>query len=238
MVAISIFAISDLHLSTNTDKSMEVFGDKWSGYMQKISENWKRLVSEDDTVIIGGDVSWEMKLADSISDFEFINRLPGKKIISKGNHDYWWETASKLKAFIVGNNFSNIEFIYNNAYSVQGVAICGTRWWNDPSSEGFGADDLKIYNHEILRLETSLKAASELGCEKIIAVLHYPPFNTAGNVNEDIKKLFEEHRVNECVYGHLHGLGLKNAVEGQFHTTNYRLTSADFLDFCPIRIKI
>ena len=123
---------------------MEVFGSKWSGYMQRIAENWKKLVSEDDTVIIGGDVSWEMKLSDCVSDFEFINSLPGKKIISKGNHDYWWETASKLKSFISENNFSDIDFIYNNAYSAEGVAICGTRWWNDPSTDGFGDEDLKI----------------------------------------------------------------------------------------------
>lgn len=233
----AIFAISDLHLSTNTDKSMEIFGTKWAGYMQRISDNWSRLVGEDDTVIIGGDVSWEMKLADCVSDFEFINHLPGRKIITKGNHDYWWETASKHKAFLESNGFSNIDFIYNNAYMAEDIAICGSRWWDDPTTDGFDDEDLKIYNHELLRLENSLKEAEKLSCNVILAVLHFPPFTSDGSVNGDIAELFARYGVTACIYGHLHSAGLKNAVEGCFGGVNYRLTSADFLDFTPVEIK-
>ena len=121
-----LYVLSDLHLSTNTDKSMEVFGPKWSGYTEKILKNWNSIVKEDDTVIIGGDVSWEMKLENCVSDFEFISRLNGRKIISKGNHDFWWETVTKLNNFVCENGFSGIDFIYNNAYNVEGVAVCGT----------------------------------------------------------------------------------------------------------------
>ena len=238
MVPISIFAISDLHLSTNTDKSMEVFGDKWTDYMNRISDNWNRLIGKDDTIIIGGDISWEMKLEDCVSDFKYINSLPGRKIISKGNHDYWWETSAKHKSFLESNGFSNIDFIYNNAFKVQDIAVCGTRWWNDPSADGFSDEDLKIYNHELIRLENSLKEACKLECDKKLVVLHYPPFTVDGFVNKDIAELFKCYSVDECVYGHLHGLGLKNAVEGVFFGINYRLTSADFLNFTPIEIKI
>lgn len=233
----AIFAISDLHLSTNTDKSMEVFGDKWADYMQRIRDNWCCTVGKDDTVVIGGDVSWEMKLSDCVSDFEFINDLPGRKIISKGNHDYWWETASKHSSFLANNGFENIDFIYNNAYCSEGVAICGTRWWDDPTTDGFDDEDLKIYNHELVRLENSLKQALKSGCNTTLVVLHYPPFTTEGNVNKDIAALFEKYNVSRCIYGHLHGAGLKNAVEGCFDGVNYSLTSADFLGFTPLKIN-
>ncbi len=233
----SVFAISDLHLSTNTDKSMEAFGDRWTDYTRRISENWRRMVGEGDTVILGGDISWEMRLEGCVSDFEYINSLPGRKIISKGNHDYWWETAAKHKAFLESNGFENIEFLYNNAYSADGIAICGTRWWNDPTSDGFGTEDLKIYRHEILRLEASLERARSLNCEKTVAVLHYPPFDALGRVNVDVGGLFERYGVDVCLYGHLQGVGIKTAVEGKFGATNYHLTSADYLDFCPIRIN-
>lgn len=233
----AIYAISDLHLSTNTDKSMEVFGAKWADYMQRISDNWSCLVTDDDTVVIGGDISWEMKLADCTGDFGFINRLPGRKIISKGNHDYWWETASKHKAFLEANGFSRIDFLYNNAFEAGGVAVCGSRWWDDPTSDSFNDEDLKIHNHELIRLENSLKEASALGCDKILAVLHFPPFTAYGEVNADIAELFKRFGVTDCVYGHLHGAGLKNAIEGCFDGINYRLTSADFLNFTPIAIK-
>lgn len=234
----SIYAISDLHLSTNTDKSMEVFGEKWNDYMGRIARNWRETVGENDTVIIGGDISWEMKLDDCVSDFEFIQKLPGRKILSKGNHDYWWETASKHQHFKEKNGFDSIDFIYNNAYIAEGVAICGTRLWDDPSTDGFSEDDNKIYTHELLRLENSLSAASKLGCDRKIAVLHYPPFTTDGKVNKDISSMFSHYGVTCCVYGHLHGAGLKNAISGEFNGVNYCLTSADYLDFAPISIKI
>lgn len=231
-----IFAISDLHLSTTTDKSMEVFGDRWSGYMDKIRVNWLSRVSESDTVIIGGDVSWEMRLADCGGDFEFINTLPGRKLILKGNHDYWWDTVTKMKSFVAENGFEGIEFINNNAFAAEGVAICGTRWWTDPSSDEFGGDDRKIYDHELIRLEASLKEASKLGCDNILVALHFPPFDEEGRVNGDIARLFAEYAVTKCIYGHLHGAGHSKGVEGAFDGVEYYLTSADFLQFEPMKI--
>ncbi len=213
---------------------MEVFGEKWADYMDRIRDNWKIVISKDDTVIIGGDVSWEMKLEESVSDFEFIDKLPGRKIISKGNHDYWWETASKHKTFLEKNGFSTIDFLYNNSFEVCDISVCGTRWWEDKTSDKFGPDDLKIYSHELIRLENSLKDAKN---DKKIVVLHYPPFTADGELNSDIAQMFERYEVSECIYGHLHGPGLKNVVEGTFFGVNYRLTSADYLNFTPIEIK-
>lgn len=216
---------------------MEVFGKSWERYTERIFKNWNERITESDTVLIGGDVSWEMRLEDCVGDFAFIHSLPGRKIISKGNHDYWWETAAKMRRFTAENGFDDIEFLHNNAVVADECAVCGTRWWNDPSSAEFKQDDIKIYSREIIRLENSLAEAKKSGREKIIAVLHYPPFDSDGNVNCDIKRLFGEYNVAECVYGHLHGKGLSNAVEGKFGATNYHLASADYLDFCPIRIN-
>jgi len=235
---VAVFAISDLHLSTNTNKSMEVFGSSWSGYMENIFNNWSRVVSAEDTVVIGGDVSWEMKLKECRSDFSFIDSLPGRKIIFKGNHDYWWDTVSKMNDFVCENGFSQIEFCNNNAFSADNVAICGSRWWIDPTSDEFGKDDAKIYDHELIRLESSLSSAAGIGCDNILAVLHYPPFAEGGTVNKDISSLFSKFGVTVCVYGHLHGAGLKNAVEGKIDGVDYRLTSADFINFTPIRISL
>lgn len=231
-----IYAISDLHLSTNTDKSMEVFGERWAGYMDKIRSNWLSQVSESDTVIIGGDVSWEMRLADCKGDFGYINSLPGRKIILKGNHDYWWETAAKMNSFVRENEFENIEFINNNAFEAEGVAICGTRWWLDPTSDEFSGDDRKIYDHELIRLEASLKEAAKLNCDNILAALHFPPFDEKGNVNGDIAEIFAGHSVTKCIYGHLHGVGHSKGVEGVFGGVKYHLTSSDFLQFTPKKI--
>lgn len=235
--SIAVYAISDLHLSTNTDKSMEVFGSGWMDYMNRIKTNWLNTVSDNDTVVIGGDVSWEMKLADCESDFRFISNLPGRKIIFKGNHDYWWETVSKMNAFVKENNFNAIEFCNNNAFTADGVVICGTRWWLDPTSDEFGKDDDKVYAHELLRLENSLKSVAEQKSENILAVLHYPPFTESGEVNTDIMGLFSAYKVKKCVYGHLHGAGLKNGVEGVIGGVEYKIISADFLDFTPLKIS-
>ena len=231
-----IFAISDLHLSTDADKSMEVFGDRWSGYMDRIRANWLDKVSEGDTVVIAGDVSWGMRLAECKGDFQFISSLPGRKIILKGNHDYWWETITKMNSFVAENEFENIEFVNNNAFEAEGVAICGTRWWMDPTSDEFSGDDRKIYDHEIIRLEASLKEAVNLGCDNIIVALHFPPFDESGRVNGDIAELFARYSVAKCIYGHLHGAGHAKGYEGIFDGVEYHLTSADFLQFEPKKI--
>lgn len=233
---IGIYSISDLHLSTNTDKSMEVFGPSWFGYMDKIRERWLQTVKEEDTVIIGGDISWEMKLEDCVSDFEYLNSLPGRKILFKGNHDYWWETLSKMNAFAESNGFSTIEFCNNNAFLVEDTAICGSRWWIDPTCDDFKKEDEKISAHEFSRIESSLMSAYALNAGNTVAVLHYPPFTESGYVNEGISALFKKYNVKKCIYGHLHGLGLSKAKEGVEDGVEYILTSADFLEFTPKEI--
>ncbi len=235
--SIAVYAISDLHLSTNTDKSMEVFGSGWTDYMNRIRSNWLNTVTDADTVVIGGDISWEMKLEDCESDFRFISSLPGRKIIFKGNHDYWWETLSKMTALVKKHNFNTIEFCNNNAFLADDVVICGTRWWLDPTSDEFGKDDDKIYAHELTRLENSLKAAELKKSENILAVVHYPPFTESGKVNKEISALFSRYKVKKCVYGHLHGAGLKKGVQGVIDGVEYKITSADYLDFTPVKIS-
>ncbi len=238
----AIFTMSDLHLSLDTDKSMEVFGPSWSNYINRILENWNRLVSEDDTVLIGGDISWAMHLKDCKKDFEFINSLPGRKILFKGNHDYWWESMTKLNAFLEENGFKTMSFLNNNSVICENCLVSGSRGWLLPDDSPFGPDDEKIYKRELLRLELSLKHGEEL-CrisefipDKRICVLHYPPFSKEHNFDESLLTLMQEYKVTHCFYGHLHSLSAKNAVEGNYGGIEYRLVSADHVDFTPIKV--
>lgn len=204
----SIYAISDLHLSYNTDKPMDIFG--WKDYESKIKENWNSKVKENDLVILGGDFSWSMDLEDTYKDFEFIHNLPGKKILIKGNHDYWWGTLTKMKKYINEIGFNDINFLYNNSYEFEGKIICGTRGWNFTDLQ---EDDEKIYNREIQRLKLSLEdAVKKYGTDKeIIVCLHYPPLKT--NEISDFVRVMEEYNVTKCIYGHLHGPAHKFIVE-------------------------
>jgi len=170
----SIYAISDLHLSFSTNKPMNIFGDNWNNYEKRIEENWKKLVREEDTILLPGDFSWAMTFEEAKQDFEYLNKLPGRKIMLKGNHDYWWGTLNKINKFLKDNNLENINMLYNNSYLVENRIICGTRGWtivdNDEENE-------KIYKRELLRLEMSLKdGINKYGKEKeIIVCMHYPP---------------------------------------------------------------
>lgn len=227
----SIYAISDLHLSYNTDKPMDIFG--WKNYENKIKENWNSKVKESDLVILGGDFSWSMDLKDIYKDFEFIHKLPGKKILIKGNHDYWWGTLTKMKKYINEIGFNDINFLYNNSYEFEGKIICGTRGWNFTDLQ---EDDEKIYNREIQRLKLSLEdAVKKYGTDKeIIVCLHYPPLKT--NEISDFVRVMEEYNVTKCIYGHLHGPAHKFIVEKNIDNIQYIMTSCDYTNFDLVKL--
>lgn len=227
----SIYAISDLHLSYNTDKPMDIFG--WKNYENKIKENWNSKVKESDLVILGGDFSWSMDLKDTYKDFEFIHKLPGKKILIKGNHDYWWGTLTKMKKYINEIGFNDINFLYNNSYEFEGKIICGTRGWNFTDLQ---EDDEKIYNREIQRLKLSLEdAVKKYGTDKeIIVCLHYSPLKT--NEISDFVRVMEEYNVTKCIYGHLHGPAHKFIVEKNIDNIQYIMTSCDYTNFDLVKL--
>ncbi len=224
----SIFAIADLHLSLSAEKKMDVFSG-WEGYVDILSENWNKLVNPDDTVVLPGDISWSMKLENCTQDFSFLEKLPGKKILIKGNHDYWWTTASKMNSFLSEHDFNSISILQNNCFFVDDVAICGTRSWLFERGDPF---DQKLALREAGRLTTSLKSAGD--AEKIV-FLHYPPIfrNEYSRIMIDIMK---EYGVKRCYYGHLHSHTIKHAFNGMDDGIMYRLISADSLSFVPLKI--
>ncbi len=225
----ALYAIADLHLSLGADKPMDVFWG-WKDYVPRLKANWNRLVKPEDTVVLPGDISWAMKLENAIEDFSFIDRLPGRKIILKGNHDYWWTTVSKMNAFCAAQGFGTIHFLNNNSYLEEDVAICGTRSWLFDVGQ---PHDLKVMNRELGRLRSSLESAQD--AEKLV-FLHYPPLYPTGNAQE-IVALLHEFGVRECWYGHLHGGSIRGAIQGEVDGIRYRLISADALGFCPLRIR-
>ena len=239
----SLFCLSDLHLSFGIDKPMDVFGPSWHGYMDKIFENWSKTVKQNDLVIIGGDMSWATYLEEAKADMGFLNSLPGKKLIIKGNHDYWWESITKLKKFSAENSFDTIEFLHNTCFCHEDVLISGTRFWLLPESDGFGNDDQKIYDREISRLSLSLDAAvafekanPQKSFKKLVC-LHYPPVSPRGEADKNILSLLKKHNVKMCLYGHLHAGGIKNAFCGVKEGIEFKLTSADYLGFMPLKLK-
>jgi len=231
----SIYAISDLHLALSIDKPMDVFGARWSNYMERLKVSWQEIISEDDYVIIPGDISWATYIEHATSDFQFIENLPGKKIISKGNHDYWWTTLSKLEKFRSGNNFSTISFMHNNSFKLNNSVLCGTRGWKCPGDEDFSGEDRKIYNRELQRLELSLKSVDK-DCTDIIVAMHYPPFSSKKEPSGFID-IMQKFNVATCIYGHLHGEGFKGDVTGNLAGINFELVSADYLSFKPVRLR-
>ncbi len=223
----ALYAISDLHLSLSADKPMDVFRG-WDNYVDRLKANWNRLITADDTVVIPGDISWCMHLNDAVLDFEFINSLPGKKIILKGNHDLWWSTSKKLENFLKENNFDSISFVFNNAICAEDKAICGTRgWFYDLSGED------KVVLREAGRLETSILAAQKTGLTPVV-FMHYPPVYN-GWVCEEIFSVIKKYNI-DCVYhGHIHGSGFNNAT-AEYDGVKLKLLSADCVDFCPVPI--
>ncbi len=225
----ALYAIGDLHLSLTVNKPMDIFGSGWSDHVRRLEEAFSCLDPEDVTVLCG-DTSWGIDLNESLEDFRFIDRLPGRKIILKGNHDYWWNTAAKMKRFFTDCGIKTIDILHNNCYFYGDYALCGTRgWFYEEEQTGHNE---KILNREVLRLEASLKAAGE---RPVLAFLHYPPLYTGYRCPEIIRKL-EEHHVRHCYYGHLHGPTHRRAVEGVVGQVGYSLVSADYLGFVPKKI--
>lgn len=233
----SIFVIGDLHLSFNNPKPMDIFGDNWSGHEEKIRSNWIENVSEDDLVILPGDFSWETYLEDTKLDFDYLNNLPGKKLLLKGNHDYWWTTLTSMRNFLKENNYTNIDFLYNNSYEFEDKIICGTRGWSIIDEDA----DKKLINRELIRLELSLQEGiNKYGTDKeIIVFMHYPPITKAKIISEqeaEFVELMKKYNVKRCFYGHLHGASITEAVEGEVEGIEFRLVSADGLDFKLLKI--
>ncbi|MGN1350271.1 MAG: metallophosphoesterase [Anaerovoracaceae bacterium] len=225
-----IFALSDPHLSVSGEKPMDVFGCRWNNHEQKIKENWTRSVSEEDLVIVPGDISWGLKIEDALPDFQFLHELPGKKLILKGNHDLWWTSLSKLNAL-----FDSLVFLHNSYYDAGGLAVCGTRGWTLP---GITADwddhDEKIFRRELIRLDAVLKKTSEAGFERIIVALHYPPVDFRG-ASTAFTDIIEKYPVTDVIYGHLHGSDAqKHAFNNVRRGIRYRLVSSDCIGFAPV----
>lgn len=227
----ALYAIGDLHLSLGSDKPMDVFGGRWSGYVDKLREGFAGL-TEEDTTVLCGDLSWGMSLAEAREDFMFIDRLPGRKIVLKGNHDYWWSTASAAYKFFAANGISTIEILNNNCLFYGETALCGTRGWFYEEERG-SEHDRKIMLRELGRLEASLKAAGE---REKIAFLHYPPKFAAYECPE-ILEMLGRYGVKECYYGHIHGKGCSAAFRGVKNGVKYELVSADQLMFRPLRVR-
>ena len=228
----ALYAIGDLHLAFGTDKPMDVFGGAWEGYVDKLRRGLERIGPEDTTVILG-DVCWALGLDGAKEDFAFVSAIPGRKIILKGNHDYWWTTAAKMQALFERLGIGSIEILHNNCRLYGELALCGTRGWFFEEESG-GDHDRKIMNREVMRLEASLKAAGE---REKLCFLHYPPRYGADYVCREITDLLKAYGVRECYYGHLHGPGQKGAVQGWVEGVHYQLTSADYLGFAPRRIR-
>ena len=227
----ALYTIGDTHLSLGTNKPMDVFGGGWTGYVEKLRQGFDQ-VGPEDTVVLCGDLSWGMSLEEAREDFAFLDALPGgRKLLLKGNHDYWWTTASKMNRFFQENGFHTLEILHNNCAWYEGVALCGTRGWF--YEEDRGEHSAKIFNRELIRLEASLKAGGE--GEKI-CFLHYPPLYQ-GYRCQEIIDLLERYRVSTCCYGHLHGASHRLAITGPQGAVEYRLVSADYLGFRPLRLR-
>ncbi len=225
----AVYAISDFHLSFGTDKPMDIFKG-WSNYTDRLKENIQNVVNENDTIVIPGDISWALKLKDTVEDFKFINSLPGKKIIGKGNHDLWWESLTKMNKMMSENEFDSISFLYNNCYVVEDIAICGSRgWFFDDKA------DKKIILREAGRVETSIKCAIETGKEPIL-FLHYPPI-TKEAVCDDIMNVIKQYGIKKVYYGHIHLQGSQKAFEGEYEGIMFKCISCDLMNFEPLLIK-
>ena len=216
----SIYAIGDLHLSFDTSKPMDIFGDNWKDHENKIKQNWIEKVKQDDLVLLPGDFSWAMNLKDTYKDFCYLNELPGRKIMLKGNHDYWWNSLKKLNEFVEENNFKDIYFLHNNSYEFKGKIIACTRGWNLGL---LNEEDKAIINRELIRLELSIQdGIKKYGEDKeIIVCMHYPPTNKELLENSDFIKLMQKYGVKKCIYGHLHGEALVDVVEGKYLRNRY-----------------
>lgn len=221
------YAISDLHISTNTNKPMDVFGGNWVGYLDKIKYDWEQKVTEDDVVLIGGDISWAMDIDDARKDIESIAHLKGTKVLIKGNHDYWWSGIGKVRDMLPEGFIA----LQNDSVKIGNVVVCGSRCWSVPGSPDFNEQDMKIYLRETERLKLSLHSAAKLMQEgdKLLALIHYPPFNVKRE-NSAFTDIFEQNKVDAVVYGHLHGRSVRADKLVIRNGIKYYLTSCDQVD--------
>ena len=226
----ALYAIGDLHLCLGAPKPMDIFGGAWVGYMDKLKDGLSIITAEDTTILLG-DLSWSLDLPGAKADFAWINEIPGQKIILKGNHDYWWSTAAKFHKFCQENGFETLNILNNNCYFYEDWALCGTRGWFF-EEERSGQHDEKVFKRELIRLETSLKAAGE---RNKMVFLHYPPLYKGYECRE-ILDLLEKYEVRRCFYGHLHGGSHRLAMEGTWNGVEFRLAAADYLGFKPYRV--
>lgn len=223
-----IYALADLHLDYTNEKSMEVFGDGWSDYQNRIFNNWNKIVKENDTVLIPGDISWAMDLSNASIDLKNIDKLNGKKILMKGNHDYWWNSLNKNYEL----GLTSLDFLQNNSFEVEGYGICGTRGWIPRDHKDFTDHDEKIFKRELMRLENSIRTTKK---DKKIVMLHYPPINQDKTFNE-FYDICLENGVDILIYGHLHGIGHKLIKEGDYEGIKVYCVAGDYIDFKPVEI--
>lgn len=224
-----IYAIADLHFDSIGDKPMDIFGPNWENHEEKIIRNWQSLVGEDDLVLVPGDISWALKLEDAHEDLLKIDKLPGKKILLKGNHDYWWHSLKKLREL----GLETMDFLQNNSKVYNNIGIAGTRGWSSIELQDGGSHDERIYLRELNRLKLSLESLRKV--DKKIAILHYPPFNNDLSPNEFVH-LMKEYEVDICIYGHLHAEGHKYAIEGLIEGMEFHCVSSDYINFNPKKI--
>lgn len=220
-----IYAIGDLHLDSSNAKPMDIFGENWENHGQRIMENWREKVTKDDLVLVPGDISWALKLEDAFYDLKEINSLPGIKVFVKGNHDYWWQSLKKMEKL----NLSTLNFIQNNSYVYKNIGIFGTRGWLSRDNENFKEEDERIFRRELHRLEFSLNSL-EGEVDKKIVMIHYPPFNIDSSPNEFVD-IMKRHKVDMCIYGHLHGEGHNYVIEGNIGGIDFHCVACDFIDF-------
>ncbi|WP_074349414.1 metallophosphoesterase [Proteiniborus sp. DW1] len=227
----AVYGIADLHLDSTGDKPMDIFGNNWVSHQDKIFNNWRNIVSEDDIVLIAGDISWALRLSEAYADLMKIEKLPGNKVITRGNHDYWWSTKSKLE----GLGFKTIHFLHNDSFLYNSIVICGARGWASKDSDEFDSQDEKIFSREINRLDLSLSSIKDDSFEKIV-MLHYPPFNTENKSPNEFVDIMKKYNVTKCVYGHLHGEGHKLVVEGNIEGIDFHCIACDYINFTPKEI--
>lgn len=236
----SIYVIADLHLSFNEPKPMNIFGSNWENHEEKIKQDWLKKVKDDDTVLLLGDFSWAMHLRDTLKDFQYLNSLPGRKIMLRGNHDYWWATKSSMEKFLLENNIKNVEFLQNNSIEVENKIVCGTRGWTLANTET--ENSRKMINRESIRLELSIQDALSKSKEgqEVIVCMHYPPIvkaNLIENEMTDFFRIMKKYDIRRCFYGHLHGTSINEAVKGEVFGVNLELVSADGLDFKLLKLE-
>lgn len=232
-MTMAIYVIGDLHLSLGGNKPMDIFGEVWENHTEKLILGFKD-VCENDLTVLAGDISWGISLDEALPDFKFIDGLPGKKLIIKGNHDYWWNTVKKIKQFFAVNHINTIDILHNNAFIHDGAAICGTRGWFLENCDG--GQNLKVYNREVMRLKRSLDAAKSSGADLIYCFLHYPPVYK-GYECVEITDMLSQNNVKACYFGHLHSKSHGLAVQGTYKSVEYRLVSADYLGFKPLKVQ-